>query len=330
MDHDWLNAFDFAWPAFALIDDVRPALANARGGKRTIALATLIDADGPSPRPIGAHMVIDPGIRSIVGYLSGGCIEGVVAQFAMRTLEDGSPQRLVFGRGSSYFDVKLTCGSRIEIWVERLRADDEATGILLEGWQARWPMLWSVDLSTGVRECCKIMGRGNEPGLHASGLLFQMMWAPTPKLIVAGSDPVALAVADLGLRAGWEVLLHRPRGPATIDAHLGAARYHRGDSDDLFAGETIDAWTAIVCTNHDIELDHVVLVHALSGPAFYVGVLGSRTKLAERRQRLVACNLGSTEIQRLHAPVGLQIGGKTPYEIAVAIWADLIRTLHHG
>ena len=333
MDRDWLNMFDFAWPAFGLIDDVRPALASARSAGRTVALATLINAEGPSPRPIGAQMLIDPGARGIAGYVSGGCIEAAVARLAMCTLDNGQPQRLIFGRGSPYFDLPLSCGSRIEIWVERILAGDVATGVLLEGWRARQPMLWQVDLSGGARECHSLNADRTflpQSGLHPGGRLFQMVWAPTPKLVITGGDPVALALADLGLQAGWEIILHRPRGPAFPPTRWQAVRYYTVDADAFFTTEPIDTWTAIVSTSHDIALDHAVLVHALRQPAFYVGVLGSRTKLAERRKRLVACDLGSAEFQRLHAPVGLQIGAKTPQEIAVAIWADLIRTLRHG
>jgi xanthine dehydrogenase accessory factor len=100
--------------------------------------------------------------------------------------------------------------------------------------------------------------------------------------------------------------------------------------DVFFASELIDQWTAIVVTSHDIEVDHAVLRRVLTGPAFYAGVLGSRTKLAERRRRLADCGFGDAELQRLHAPVGLKIGAKSPYEIAVAIWAELIATLHHA
>jgi xanthine dehydrogenase accessory factor len=329
--NNWLDNFDFSWPIFGLTEDVRPALADAREAGRVVALATLIDADGPSMCPIGSNMIVDPGKNRIVGFLSGGCVEGVVARCALQTLGDGKPQRLAFGRGSPYFDVKLTCGSRIEIWVERLRADDWATTVLLEGWQARRPVCWSVDLNTGVRECREIMhAKPVESKPNLSGHFFRMTWLPTPKVVIAGADPVALAVADLGLRAGWDVVLHRPRGPANIAGGCGAVRYWNGDADRLFASETIDPWTAIVCANHDMELDHAVLVHALTGPAFYIGALGSRAKVAERRQRLIACNLSLAQLQRLHAPIGCQIGAKTPHEIAVAIWADLIRTRRNG
>jgi xanthine dehydrogenase accessory factor len=107
----------------------------------------------------------------------------------------------------------------------------------------------------------------------AMAFAFQRVCAPRPKLVVAGGDPVALALVALGLQAGWDIVLHRPRGPLPPPARWQTVHYSIVDADAFFADEDVDIWTAIVCINHDLESDVAVLVHALRRPAFYVGVL---------------------------------------------------------
>jgi xanthine dehydrogenase accessory factor len=131
------------WPLFGFADDVRPALRAASEAGEPLALATIVDLDGGGPRPVGTQMTITR--RAVSGFLSGGCLEGDVAAHAASVLEDGTPRRLVYGAGSPWPDIRLLCGARIEILLERLGPDDDATAALLTLAGERIPAVWLSD-----------------------------------------------------------------------------------------------------------------------------------------------------------------------------------------
>ena len=137
------------WPMFGLGDDSRPALAAARASATPVALITIVGLDGGGPRPVGTQMVVGEGILS--GFLSGGCLEGDVVGHAQACLVDGEPRRLVYGTGSPWPDIRLLCGARIDLLVERIAPDDAAVGELLALREARRPAVW---ISDGRRRVC--------------------------------------------------------------------------------------------------------------------------------------------------------------------------------
>ena len=194
------------WPMFGLGDDARPALAQARATAKPVALATIVALDGGGPRPVGTQMVIGEGVLS--GFLSGGCLEGDVAGHAGQCLADGEPRRLVYGTGSPWPDIRLLCGARIEVMLEKIAADDEAVGRLLELRDARRPAVW---ISDGRRRVCA--PEGEAPAVWDGA--FSRAFEPVAKLVVLGGDPTALAIAWLGAQAGFETTLIRPNGPET-------------------------------------------------------------------------------------------------------------------
>ncbi|MGH6999739.1 MAG: XdhC family protein, partial [Phenylobacterium sp.] len=220
------------WPMFGMADDVRPALRQAQQGKKPLALATLTSVEGGGPRPPGTQMVFAEGI--VAGYFSGGCVESDVADHAFACLEDGVPRRLVYGAGSPWPDIQLLCGARIEIFVERVAPDDAALTELLAAYEARRPVVW---VSDGVRREC---GLAPTPW---DGAIVQA-YDPTPRLVVFGADPTALAIAQLGAQAGMETTLVRPKGPQAPPPIAGVA-YRRDDPGEALAAIGTDAWTAI-------------------------------------------------------------------------------------
>ena len=131
------------WPLFGMAEDVRPALREAVQQNQPLALATLVAVDGGGPRPVGTQMVFAHGVVS--GYFSGGCVESDIADHAGACLEDGQPRRLVYGEGSPWPDIQLLCGARIEIFLERVAADDPALRELLAAQAERRPATWISD-----------------------------------------------------------------------------------------------------------------------------------------------------------------------------------------
>lgn len=306
---------DTDWPLFGMADDARPALRAALL-EGPAALATIVSLGGGGPRPVGTQMVFGKNIVS--GFLSGGCIEADVETHARACLEDGAPRRLVYGEGSPWPDIQLLCGARIEILVERIDPDDPAARTLLRLADCRFPAFWASD---GDRRQCMEEPMAAWPGA------FERAYDPVPRLAVIGGDPTALAVASLGAQSGFETFLIRPKGPATPPP-LSGISYSRDPVDAALADLGLDAWTAVAICGHDIEADHAALLAALPSPAPYVGLLGARRRLGERLDRLRAAGLTEHDFAKLRAPIGLDLGGKAPFEVAVAVIGEIMAARH--
>jgi xanthine dehydrogenase accessory factor len=299
------------WPLFGMAEDVRPALRQARSAGEALVLATLISVEGGGPRPPGTQMVFSPGV--VAGYFSGGCVEGDIAGHAAACLEDGEPRTLVYGDGSPWPDIRLLCGARIEIFLERVAADDAALTELLAAEAARRPTTYVSDGYT--RACAEEL----EPWPEAA---VEQRYDPTQRLVVVGGDPTALAIAQLGAQAGFETTLVRPKGPETPPPIPGVA-YRRDEPATALAALDVDPWTAVAIATHDIETDHAALRVALPSAAGYVGLLGARRRLMGRLAELRAEGVAESDIARLHAPIGLDIGGKAPWEVAVSVIGEI-------
>nr|MBA3812679.1 XdhC family protein [Caulobacteraceae bacterium] len=284
------------------------------------ALATIVALDDGGPRPVGTQMVIGRDVVS--GFLSGGCLEADVAGHAREVLGDGEPRRLVYGQGSPWPDIRLMCGARIEVLLERVAPEDEAALRLFALTDARAPALW---LSDGARRACGPLG---DPPRDWPGA-FRKVYRPVPRLVVLGADPTALAIAALGAQAGCATTLVRPKGPIEAPPLAGVA-YRRDEPADALAAIGLDAWTAVAVATHEAELDHDALVVALGSDAFYVGALGARRRLPQRVAWLAAAGLSREDIGRLHAPIGLDVGGKAPWEVAIAVLAQITALRHAG
>jgi xanthine dehydrogenase accessory factor len=305
------------WPLHGLADDMRPALANALI-QGPAGLATIVSLGDGGPRPVGTQMVF--GVDSRAGFLSGGCIEADVEDHARACIADGRPRRLVYGEGSPWPDIRLLCGARIEILVERITPDDAAARDLLALAQARVPAIW---ISDGQRRVCAPV-----PELvSAWPQAFARRFDPPPRLVVFGADPTALAVAGLGAQSGFQTTLVRPKGP-TAPPPLPGLAYRRDEVAAAVAAIGLDSWTAVAICGHDETVDHQALLAALPSAAPYVGLLGARRRLGERLDRLREAGVTERDLAKLRAPIGLDLGGKAPFEVAVAVIGEIMATRH--
>ena len=300
------------WPLFGMTGDVRPTLREVRQAGLACTLATLIAVEGGGPRPVGTQMVFAPGY--VAGYFSGGCVESDVADHAFACLADGAPRTLVYGQGSPWSDIQLLCGARIEIFLERVAPDDAALAGLLMAFADRRPAVW---VSDGVTRQC---AEGLSPGPEAKVVSVHQ---PTPRLIVVGGDPTALAIAHLGAQSEFETTLVRPKGPVA-GPPIADVAYSRADPQAAFAAIGVDPWTAIAIATHDLETDRSALRAALPSPASYVGLLGARRRIADRLAPLRADGAPEAAFTKLRAPIGLDIGGKAPWEVAVSVIGEIM------
>lgn len=317
----------FDWPDFGMDDDIRSALAEAMKAGEAVALATLHAARGGAPFGEGAQMLFTQ--TTVSGFLSGGCVEGDVAIHAADVLADGVPRHLIYGEGGP-FDIQLPCGSRIEILVERIAADDPAAKRLIAQSATRRPLVWVTD---GTRRACVEPGNlANlpsplgpiSPSDSASELRIYRTYEPVRRLVVVGADPIALSLLRLASEMGFETILVRPLGPDGPPSYV--SQYYQSDIRTAFEALTPDPWTAIAVVIHDDAAENEALVASLATSASYVGALGSRRRIPERNVRLIAAGVGQDRIDTLHAPIGLPTGAKSPWEIAVSVMAEIVAT----
>lgn len=315
-----------AWPAFGLIDDIRPALAEARARRVPVALVTLFHSEGGSPRGVGAQMAVGDGI--LAGHVSGGCVEGDVANHCRAVISNGAPRWLVYGKGGPW-DLPLPCGGRIELLLEPVPAGDPALDALIGFTERREPCVWMTD---GVTRSCvapEAAALKIEAGAGIVGNQVYRLYAPTTRLIVVGSDPTAMAIAGMAAAMDMEAVLVRPNGPPEPPPLAGVA-YARAMPAAALAGIGVDRWTAVAACTHDHDLDHETLLAALRSPAFFVGALGSQRRRPERLDALRAAGLGEQDLARLKTPIGLPIGARAPWEIAAATLAEIVAVMRRG
>jgi xanthine dehydrogenase accessory factor len=314
-------AADADWPAFGWIEDVRPALREALQAGRSVVLATLYRVEGSSPRGPGAQMLFDG--AHAVGYFSGGCVEGDVAEHARAVLASGIPKRLHYGAGSPWVDIKLRCGGAIHIFVERIDAQSAAARDLLAHYEARKPALWRSDgfnAHVGEAGDAALLTWRGEP------FSFTRRFDPRARLIVSGWDPTALAIAKLGVEAQLETYLVRPSGPDNGPPIEGLV-YLRASAGGALKQIGVDAWTAFVGATHESELDLPACAAALNAGAGYVGLVGAASRVPERTDMILAAGASPAALDRLHAPAGIRSLGKAPWRIAVGIVAEILQTI---
>ena len=317
------------------------ALGWHREGRGAV-LATVVETWGSAPRQAGSQLVIS-GAGEIMGSVSGGCVEGAVVGEALECLETGVPRLLTFGvSDDSAFAVGLACGGTIRILVEPVgeggqRLPPDLLAELVAARAARVARAYVIDLQTWAR---KLMAEGHDAAVDArlradrSGLdedgRFIGVQNPGLRLIVVGAVHIAQPLVLMARAAGYAPTLIDPRGS------FGSAERFPGETilddwpDAALAALAPDARTAIVTLTHDSKLDDPAILAALASPCFYLGCLGSTRTLAKRLDRLRAAAVSEADIARIHAPVGLNIGAKTPAEIAVSILAQITQVLRGG
>jgi xanthine dehydrogenase accessory factor len=313
------------------------ALGWHRDG-RGAALATVVETWGSAPRQAGSQLAIS-GQGQIMGSVSGGCVEGAVVDEALAALQDGQPRLLTFGvSDDTAFAVGLACGGTIRILVEPVGAalpvpmlDD-----LVAARAARQPVAYCVNLSTWQRR----LAGPQDPALAArfradrsgmeEGDLFVTLHNPPLRMIVVGAVHIAQALLPMARACGYDPTLIDPREAfGSSDRFPGEAISHDWP-DEAMAALGLDARTAVVTLTHDAKLDDPAIRAALGSDVFYLGCLGSSRTHAKRVERLTAAGFGADRIARIHAPVGLDIGAKSPAEIAVSILAQITQRLRQG
>ncbi|TFG88428.1 MAG: XdhC family protein [Hyphomicrobiales bacterium] len=307
-----------------------------RAGKGA-ALATVVETWGSAPRPVGSQLAIS-GDSEIVGSVSGGCVEGAVVAEALEALEDGRCRILEFGvSDDEAFAVGLACGGRIRVMVEPVGNGQGIELGLLDALVAaraeRRQIAIVTDTEDWSREIAGYETAAARFDSDRSGFdegrpeKFIAVHNPPLRLAVIGAVHIAQPLLVMAEAAGYDVTLIDPREAfASVERFPGGRLVH--DWPDAALGAYgLDARTAVVTLTHDAKLDDPALDAALRSPVFYIGALGSTRTHAKRVVRLKEAGISSAQIARIDAPIGLDIGSRSPAEIAISILAQMTERL---
>lgn len=302
---------------------------RARGD--AVALATVVSVTGSAPRPAGAKMIVNAR-GEIAGSVSGGCVEGAVIEAALETIEQGRPQLLHFGiSDETAWSVGLMCGGQIEVFVERLDARFDEIAQHARG-RRRFAMQTIVSGSQiGARTIITAFDSGAPPqpaGLidTPAGLAFLDIIEPPARLYIIGGTHISIALTAIARTLGYHVTVIDPRQVfATPERFAHAHALLVAYPQRALTPDMIDTSTCFAILTHDPKVDDPALMIALNSPARYIGALGSRKTHAARLERLRQAGFTQAQLDRIHAPIGLDIGARSPEEIAVAIAAEMVK-----
>lgn len=303
------------------------ALQWHREGKGA-ALATVVETWGSAPRRVGSQLAIS-GAGEIEGSVSGGCVEGAVVAEAIDAIEEGKPVMLEYGvSDGDAFAVGLACGGTIRVLVEPV-GTVMPVEILEELVQAR-AMREPVAYVTGLKAQRRLVRDGfddrfrmDRSGFEADSKTFVAIHNPPLRLIIVGAVHIAQALVPMARIAGYDPLLIDPRESFGSAARFPGETILHDWPDEGVRAFGLDTRTALVLLTHDPKLDDPALEEALASDVFYLGALGSTRTHAKRVARLTEEGFTEAQIARIHAPVGLDIGAKSPAEIAIAIMAEI-------
>lgn len=311
------------------------ALDWHRAGQGAV-LATVIETWGSAPRPTGSQMVVS-GQMAMMGSVSGGCVEGAVVEEALAALTDGGSRVLTFGVSDDQaFAVGLACGGTIRILLEPVGAEipEALLADLVAARAARRAVAYRVNLTTWARglespsDVLAARFRGDLSGVE--GEEFIALHNPPLRMVIVGAVHIAQHLVAMARACGYDPLLVDPREAFGSAARFPGETISHDWPDEALKAIGPDARTAVVTLTHDPKLDDPAIRAALGSDAFYIGCLGSTRTQAKRLARLTEAGFSDADLARLHAPVGLNIGARSPAEIALSVMAQITQVLRNG
>jgi xanthine dehydrogenase accessory factor len=325
--------------------DIIPILERWTAEGAAVALGSVVERVGSAPRDPGAAIAVSS-TGDVVGSVTGGCVEPAVIRQATEVLSGGPGRICRFGlTDSDGFDVGLTCGGTIAVAVYTL--DPGIVASVAEAVAADRPVAVAVRLDAErFGEQALVSGDGEESDpleaaarplleLGESGvvetsegeLVFVEAYAPRPNIYLFGASDHVAALVPIAKFLGYRVTVCDPRRTFLTRERFPDADELTDEWPDRFLAEApIDQRTAICVMSHDLKFDVPALAIALASNAGYIGAMGSEKTRADRDPRLRELGVGDADLARLHAPVGIQLGARTPEEVAISIAAQLIES----
>jgi xanthine dehydrogenase accessory factor len=302
-----------------------------------VATATVVATERSAPRDPGAVLAVSER-GEVAGSVTGGCVEPAVYEEARQVLAGGAPRLCTYGiADEEAFEVGLPCGGTVHIFVDAL--DPELVRPLAEAVREERPVALEVAISGSDLGAKRLVSPGDgvagellaraETGVVETeeGERFVTSFAPRPNMYVFGAVDHAAAVADIGRFLGYRVTVCDARARFATKERFPEVDELVVEMPDRFLSQApVDERTAICVLTHDHKFDVPLLKVALETPAGYIGAMGSRRTKEERAERLKADGVTDEQLERISAPIGLDIGSRTPEEVAVAVAAEIVAT----
>ncbi|MCC6071239.1 XdhC family protein [Massilia sp. GCM10020059] len=300
--------------------EVLKTAAGWIGAGHRCELITVIKTWGSSPRPIGATLAICDDGR-VVGSVSGGCIEDdLIERVRQHGITRTLPEIVSYGiTADEAHRFGLPCGGTIELAIEPLSCAGTIIE-LLERLERHELVARNLNLQTG--EVTLTPAAAGAAQQIADGVL-TTIHGPRWRLFIIGAGQLSRFLAQVATAMDYYVTVCDPREEYRAGWQLPGVQLVHAMPDDLVIEARLDHRSAVVALTHDPKLDDLALMEALKSDAFYVGAIGSRVNNAKRRERLKEFDLTDEQLARLHGPIGIYIGSKTPAEIAISILAEL-------
>ena len=290
--------------------------------EHTLWLVTVLETFGSSPRPQGAMLALrSDGVA--VGSVSGGCIEDDLSRRAIQgqILKDTCEVIRYGGTRDESMRFGLPCGGVMQLLIEPINRGSAWIKQILLSTQAHKRIKRTLNIHTlhsTLAEAC------DADKFTFDEATLTTVHGPRWRLLIIGAGQTSAYLAGIAQALDYDVSICDPREEMRVSWNVPGTTLLNDMPDDAVKAMHVDYCTAIVALTHDPKLDDMALLEALKSPAFYVGALGSQYNNDKRRARLALFDLTQQEIDRLHGPVGLDIGSRTPPEIAVAILAHMI------
>lgn len=298
-------------------------LAQAREWRaqgHPVSLVTVIETWGSAPRPPGALLAMRAD-GLVAGSVSGGCVEDDLIDRVRNGERVGKPSLITYGvtkEEAARFG--LPCGGNLRLVQEPLTDVAWIDEILRRTGQHEL-VARIVDLATGT---VTVESAARGEAFSFEGQTLRALFGPRWRMLIIGAGQLSRVLAQMALALDFEVICCDPREEYHLTWDVPGTTFSKAMPDDLAVELQLDPHSAVVAVTHDPKLDDMALLEALKSPAFYIGALGSRSNTATRKERLALFDLSAAEIARLHGPIGLDIGSRTPAEIAVSILAEVI------
>ena len=296
---------------------------NAEGLR--FATATVVKTERAAPRGPGAVLAVSEK-GEVAGSVTGGCVEPAVYEEAQDVLAGGPPRLVSYGiADEEAFEVGLPCGGTVHIFLSTVERD--LVEELAEAVRSERPIALAVTVSGSEIGKHELVALNGHFEATIEGDTFFLPFAPRPEMYVFGAVDHAAAVARMGKFLGYRVTICDARARfATRERFPDVDEIVVRWPDEFLRGAPVDERTAICVLTHDHKFDVPLLKVALDTPAGYIGAMGAKRTTETRNERLRAEGVTEEQLARIHAPIGLRIGSRTPEEVAVAVAAEIVAT----
>ena len=297
-------------------------------------LCTVVETWGSSPRPVGSLLACNAE-GHLIGSLSGGCIEeDLLEQLQRGELASERPLLHIYGVTQAETErFGLPCGGQLHVVIEPFKDQQHLAALkeIVDHLTRRESIQRDVDLMSGDMTLAPVdrfqhLALTGDFSKEAATdrRTMRQTFGPRYQLFLIGCGQVSQYLAEMAKALDYHVIVCDPRPHLMEQWPVKGIQLITGYPDDAIRDTASDNYTAIVALTHDPRIDDMGLMEALQTDAYFIGAMGSKKTSVNRRERLKQLDLSDADIDRLHAPVGLPLGSKTPAEIAVAILAQLV------